>query len=133
MYSIVNETRDLNMLQSSFQFNISRLLTADDLPLLRRERSTLTSQAKAIEQTIDEMFGRCAQGLPYGGTNTTLQSHLSELYADHIRFTAHFESVASGYETVAKLRIKLPFPLTPKIIGNNSEWLSKITNAYGPT
>ena len=94
MYSIINETRDLNTLQSSFQFNISRLITSDDLPLLRRERNTLTNQAKSIEQTMDEMFGRCAGNLPYNN-GSTLQSSLSQLYADHIRFTAHFESIAS--------------------------------------
>ncbi len=95
MYSIINETRDLNTLQSSFRFNISRLLFSDDLPLLRRERNTLTNQAKAIEQIVDEMFGRCAGALPY--KSGTLQSNLSQIYADHVRFTAYFESVASGW------------------------------------
>ena len=131
MYSIINETRDLNPLQSSFQFNISRLLSSDDLPLLRRERNTLTNQAKSIEQAMDEMFGRCAGSLAYSN-NSTLQSSLSQLYADHIRFTAHFESIASGYETVTKLRTKLPFSLTPKVIGSNSDWLNNIEKSYGP-
>ena len=125
LYSIINETRDLNTLQSSFRFNISRLLSSDDLPLLRRERNTLTNQAKAIEQTMDEMFGRCAGSLPYNGTTTTLQSHLSGIYADHVRFTAYFEALASGYD-------KLSFPLTPKVIGNNSEWLTSIASTYSP-
>jgi hypothetical protein len=92
----------------------------------------LTNQAKDIERTVDQVFEKCAGSLPYNGTTTTLQSHLSEIYADHIRFTAHFESIASWYETLAKLRTKLPFTLTPKVIGNNPEWLDNIEKSYGP-
>lgn len=124
MYSIINETRDLNTLQSSFRFNISRLLFSDDLPLLRRERNTLTNQAKAIEQIVDEMFGRCAGALPY--KSGTLQSNLSQIYADHVRFTAYFESVASGWNWFS-----LP-SITPKVIGNNPDWLTNITSSYKP-
>lgn len=73
---------------------------------------------------MDEMFGRCAGSLPYNN-DSTLQSSLSQLYRDHVRFTAYFEGLASGYD-------KFSFPLTPKVLGNNPEWLKNIASTYSP-
>lgn len=79
---VINEGRDLRLLETTFRYNVSRIIRYEDLPLLKRDRNSLKSLSSSIEKTTRNVFSRCAEDAQYQGT--TLSKRLSKIYGDHL-------------------------------------------------